>query len=165
MGDQRAIEPLIMLLANLSDADPQFETSLRKAIERLEPLGYLLVKLKDPEPEAREKAAKMLRIVGDPDGADALIATLKDPSPKVRETSASALARLGLAKSASALITVLNGDTDSGVRMAAAQALGYVDTPEVKRALEHAAKTEPNDFVKLMIERSLSIIADGARKQ
>lgn len=162
-GDPRAIEPLILLFQNLSDANPLLETTIRKALEQLAAVEYLKVKLKDTKPEDRERAAMMLGALGDPDGADVLIAALRDPVPKVREESATALAKLGVAKSAAGLITVLNEDEVADVRMAAAQALGYVRTPEAMTALERAAKTESDDFVKVMIRMSLSANIDDVR--
>jgi HEAT repeat protein len=162
-GDPRAIEPLILVYQNLSDPDPLLETTIRKVLEELKAVDYLQVKLKGPKPEVREKAAVMLGVLGNPDGAGALITALKDPVPKVREESATALAKLGLAKSVAGLIAILEGDEVAEVRMAAAQALGCVGTPEARTALERAAKTESDDFVKVMIRMSLSADTNDAR--
>jgi HEAT repeat protein len=81
----------------------------------------------DHDADVRKSAARSLGLLGEPAGAQALVAGLGDPSAEVRGAAAEALGAKGLAPAANdavpALIVAL-GDASSEVWWAAAKALG-----------------------------------------
>jgi len=121
IGDSRAVEPLIVALAD-KNAEGR-----RRAAEALGRIGDdravepLIVALADMNNKDRQWAAEALGNIGKPAVGQLLVA-LKDDNPDVRALAASTLEQIGDAKIVKSLVPLLR-DSNSHVRNAALKAL------------------------------------------
>jgi HEAT repeat protein len=131
-----AIDPLI---AALIDDDHRIRRTAAETLGKLEELGAgvraipaLCDTLRDRKADVRRAAAEVLVKFGQP-AVDSLIYSLNDEDPGARQTSAWALGMIGDPWCLGPLCDALH-DQDSGVALAAAEALdllGVPDEPEV----------------------------------
>jgi HEAT repeat protein len=129
IGDSRAVEPLIAVLA-----DARREVR-RAAVEALSLIGNpravesLLRVLKDSDPIVRQTAASAVGKVGAP-AVEPLMGALTDTTAGVRQAAARALGTIGDPRAIEPLGGALT-DSTAGVRQAAAKALAKLGwTPE-----------------------------------
>ncbi|MEW5742279.1 MAG: ERAP1-like C-terminal domain-containing protein [Myxococcota bacterium] len=98
-------------------------------------------RLTDTHADVRALALKHVADLEDPTAVPALVTLLHKASlpPAERKAVYGVLARVGGPKAAAALVEELQKQTDVTVRVAAAQALGGVDHPKVREALDAEA--------------------------
>jgi len=157
---------LPVLLEGLGANDGDLRWAAADALVHMEPapesaaaLRHLLA---DGTPSQRKMAAYCLRDlpVRSPAIEQALFAALDDPEPRVRLAAMSSLARVcheraGLAARVAAML----GDTDAGVRRAAAAVLGGLGTPtDTVLAALHRAASSADLSVQRAALRSLRLL-------
>jgi HEAT repeat protein len=150
IGDQRAVEPLIVALTD--------ERVRITAIEALGAIGdpraveSLIAALKDPAYYRREAAIKSLGQIGDPRAIEPLVAALGNNSPAI-----GVLVRLGDPRAVAPLIAAL-GSKDQNVRRAAAEVLGALRDA---RAVEPLITALNEIFMRKTAAKSLGAIGDS----
>ena len=138
IGDLRAVEPLIKLLA-----DSELGNYRHLVAEWLGDLGDpravepLANALSAWYPPTRRDAAESLGKIGDPRAFEPLLETLADSESEVRREAASSLGDLGDPRAVEPLVETL-GDSESEVRRQAASSLGDLGD---RRAVEPLIKT------------------------
>ncbi|MBU9889056.1 MAG: HEAT repeat domain-containing protein, partial [Candidatus Omnitrophica bacterium] len=111
--------------------------------------------LKDPRPEVKVAVLKALERVNDPRTVPALNRLVKDHDLSVRSILARTLGNTGVSQAAPALIDLLKKDRVPHVRAQAARALLRIDDPRVDPALDEAAATDKNYYVRKAAEQTL----------
>jgi HEAT repeat protein len=121
--------------------------------------GRLVDGLMDPHHSVRFAAAGAIESLG-PEGAGVLLERLDGLSGPSRYLAVRTLGRLRHEPAADTLARLL-ADDDWGIRAAAAEALGRLDTDVSRPALEEALRVEKHPFVRERIQISLQ--SSGAR--
>jgi HEAT repeat protein len=156
-GDVRAVEPLV---AALKDEARYVRTTAAEALGKLGDIRAvepLFAALKNEDMNVREAAVRALRELGDA-GTKALIAALKDEEVNVREAAVRALGRIWKLTDIVEL-----GNSDSKVKMAAAEALGKRGDVRAVEPLVAALKDEEWFVQKAAIE-ALRELGDAGTK-
>ncbi len=112
------------------------------------------------DPKTRRYLALVLGLLGDPEALPALRSGLTDGDPDTVKNCLWALARFKDADSAPAIIDLTHSDEPT-VRLMAVYALGPIDVPEARTALQ-AALNDPNDLVKWNAAFGLASKGDAA---
>jgi HEAT repeat protein len=118
----------------------------RQPVDVLTSLGKpavepLIAELEDDDPLVRRQAAQGLGEIKDPRAVEPLIDLLNDGDSLVRRHAAKALGRIKDVRAVSPLIEVLNAkDEQPHVRMAAAEALGWIGERDAVEALVSGLK-------------------------
>lgn len=144
----------------IPEADEPVAAAMTALVERLDATTVLTRDLTSPDPQVRRTAAHALTLLKDRGALAALITAMSDAEASVREEVVSALHALADPAAVDALRAALCADPCVEVRMAAAQALGAIDTPEALDVLTRAEVEEDDDFVSLLIERSIRLHED-----
>ncbi|MCX5654953.1 MAG: HEAT repeat domain-containing protein [Planctomycetota bacterium] len=157
IGDQRAVAPLIDLLARDSDWDVRKHAAI--ALGNLggpEATARLIEAMADPEPQVRKAVAEALGMVGGPEATARLIEAMGDPEPEVRWCVAFALGLLRGPEVSARLIEAM-ADPEPEVRTEVAWALGEIgDTAATARLTE--AMTDPEPEVREAARKALQRI-------
>jgi len=144
-GDTDAVSAL---LGQLDDASNRVRVEVVRALGRLgDPRAVvpLVSKLKDSEPSVRRHVARVLGALADRRAVPSLIAALRDRSTGVRRVSLEALGKLGAADARPAIVAVLEEEvSDSGLRVAAIEALAGIATPAaIDRLIDELQREGP----------------------
>jgi len=121
IGESRAVEPLIAVLADASRDVRQAATGALNLIGDPRAVQPLIGVLNDWDPTVRQTAANALARFGAP-AVEALNGALTDSIPEVRQAAARALGTIGDGRAIEPLSRALT-DSTAGVRQAAAKAL------------------------------------------
>jgi HEAT repeat protein len=135
LRDERALNPLI---AGVRDKSRDVREAVIEALGNFDDprvLEALCIAMKDVSGRVRASAAKALGHWKDPHAAGILIAALRDPDPHVREKAADSLAFCQDPGAVGPLSAVLEHDTSTRVREAAAHTLDRMDGPGAIQAL------------------------------
>ena len=130
----------------------RFDPKSREAIRGL---------LHDPSPRVREQAAQMLRNLRDKESAPEMKALLADSDPATRRRAVQALGLMDAREAARDIGNNLIADADDRVRIAAADALGRLRSPEAEEFLTQALR-DRNDEVRGAAIASLGAIGATA---
>jgi HEAT repeat protein len=168
IGDKRAIQPLIALLA---DADWQVYENAQESLGKLgQPaIEPLLVKLQDKDEKIRQRAATALANIGEI-AVTPLSQLLQSSDWQVRESVVIALGGIKHDSAAQILLGVLN-DTNYKVRLAAVKSLGRIGNETsvegllniLTRSLESTRKTAADELLKLHSEHAVNAVINALR--
>ncbi len=154
LADPATVVPMVVVMeGELSDA---LEDEIHKALDLMGATEILVGDLTAGDDATRATAADLLPRLKDPAAVPPLMQALSDPVAKVRESAAGALGVFKAPQAEGPLTERLQKDPDPDVRGAAAQSLGALHTPGAQAALERALAAEKDDFVKVLIEKSLA---------
>jgi len=136
IGDKRAVEPLTEAFRG---GQPTVRLAAARALGQLgatELTDEFIRMLETGDGPARVAAATALGALKDPRGMEPLIAALSDTNADARAAAAEALGAIG--EPAVAPLIELVDSKDEWIRHGAREALGRIDNPDAKRALEEA---------------------------
>ncbi len=144
-GDSDAVSAL---LGQLDDASSKVRVEVVRALGRLgDPRAVvpLVSKLKDSETDVRRHVAQVLGALADRRAVPSLIAALRDRNMDVRRGSLEALGKLGAADARPAIVALLEEEvSDSGLRVAAIEALAGIATPAaIDRLIDELQREGP----------------------
>ena len=168
IGDERAIQPLILLLG---DDDWQVYQNAQESLGKLgEPaIETLLVKLQDKDEKIRQRAATTLANIGEI--AVAPLSQLLHVSDwHVRESAVIALGGIKHDSAARILLVVLN-DTTYKVRLAAVKSLGRIGNETsveglssiLAKSLESLRKIAADELLKINSEHTVNAVVNALR--
>lgn len=127
-SDSQAIEPLIEALQDESETVRECAAEALRELGDEVAAEPLLALLDDPSPWVRQACIGALGNVGGTAVVEPLIGCLSDKSPQIRRCAARALGTLGDERAAEPLVAALNEAVVS-VQLAAIQATGQLKTP------------------------------------
>lgn len=99
---------------------------------------------------------------GDPAVTAALVEALRAPEPAIRQTAARLLAQTSREDAGAALIAAVDDDTDTGVRVAALEALAVLGGPPPAAAAAASRLLDPDARVREAAVRTLDAVSDDA---
>lgn len=118
-----------LLLACCTDPEEQIRKTAIEHIPYLEDdraLPVIAKALRDETPKVRASAARALAQMSRTDALPLLLEALKDPDPWVRYFGAGSIGKLGCPEALALLTHIVQYDTASHVRIAAAKAIGQI---------------------------------------
>lgn len=138
-----------LLLACCSDTEEQIRKTAIEHIPYLEDdrvLPVIAKAIREETPKVRASAARALSQMAREDAMPFLLDALKDPDPWVRYFGAGSIGKLGCSEALDLLTHIIQNDTASHVRIAAAKAIGRIGGQKATEILAPMANHPDTDM-------------------